>query len=169
MATENLILKTLRSRRSRRRFEGKDISLESIDTILDAARWAPSGLNNQPWRFLVIKDKDTRFQIAQLTKYSRIVQTCNTCILVFYHRPSGYNRDKDIMSIGASIQNILLASESMGIGAVWLGEILSRKDDVNRILEVSDDNELMAVIAMGYSDENPEKGRKELHELIIKK
>jgi len=169
MATENLILKTLCVRRSRRRFKDKEISLESVDTILEAARWAPSGLNNQPWRFIVIKEKDTRFQLAQLTKYSRIVQTCNTCILVFYHTPSGYNRDKDIMSIGASIQNILLASESMGIGAVWLGEILNRKDDVNRILEVADENELMAVIAMGYSDENPEKGRKELKELIIEK
>lgn len=169
MATENLILRTLRTRRSRRIFEDKDISLDSIDTILEAARWAPSGLNNQPWRFLVIKEKDTRFQLAQLTKYSRILQTCNTCILVFYHIPSGYNRDKDIMSIGASIQNILLASESMGIGVVWLGEILNRKDDVNRILDVADENELMAVIAMGYSKENPEKGRKELKELIIEK
>lgn len=168
MTSDNQILDTIRARRSRRRFIDKDISGETIDQLLEAARWAPSGLNNQPWRFLVIESQDTRYQLAQLTKYSRIVQSCNVCILVYYHIPSGYNRDKDIMSIGAAIQNILLAAESLNLGAVWLGEILNQKEEVNRVAGVDDQNELMAVISLGYSDETPEKGRKNLDELILK-
>lgn len=161
------VLMTIFNRRSRRRYTSTDISQNLIDILLDAAHWAPSGLNNQPWRFSIIKNENIRYKLSQLTKYSRIVQTCNTCIAVFYHLPSGYNRDKDIMSIGASIQNMLLAAETLKIGSVWLGEILN-KNDVNRILEIDDNHELMALIALGYSEETPEKNRKELKELTLK-
>ena len=71
------------------------------------------------------------------------------------------------MSIGACIQNILLAAESLGIGAVWLGEILNRRDDVNGILGIEDENELMAVIALGHSDEEPRSTRKETESLML--
>ena len=165
---DNPALMTIFNRRSRRRYSDKNIPEDSIATILEAARWAPSGLNNQPWRFVVIRNDDIKHNLSQLTKYSRILQTCNSCIAVFYNHPAGYNRDKDIMSIGAAIQNMLLAAEALKIGAVWLGEILNKKDDVNRVLEVSPENELMAIVALGYSEETPEKDRVEAGDLLLK-
>ena len=166
----NETIQSILERRSIRKFSNKDIAAPQIDAILEAARWAPSGLNNQPWKFVVIEDSETKNRLSDYTKYKTIIPESRICVAVFYHIPSGYNRDKDILSIGAAIENMLLCSHSLGIGAVWLGEILNRKEDVNNLLSVTSDNELMAVIALGYPDEKPQtKPRKDIDEIIIKK
>ena len=157
------------SRRSIRKYTDKPVDTGSIMQILKSAQWAPSGLNNQPWRFMVISDRDIKNKLSETTKYSRIVKECACCIAVFYHIPSGYNRDKDLMSIGAAVQNMLLSVHAMGLGAVWLGEILNQKDRAHAILGTDPDNELMAVIAVGHPDEKGRSNRKDLDTLIIKK
>jgi nitroreductase len=162
------LLTLIKSRRSIRRYKKENISSEIINNLLEAGRWAPSAKNNQPWRFLVIDNSEVKLKLSELTKYKRIVEESNACIAVFFNLTTAFQRDKDMMSIGACIQNILLAAESEGIGAVWLGEILSRKDDVNSLLGIDKENELAAVIALGYPDENPSKGRQELEDLIVK-
>jgi nitroreductase len=72
---------------------------------------------------------------------------------VFYNIPEGYNRDMDLLAFGACVQNMLLPAHSIGIGTVWLGEILNRKSEINTLLEITDNYELMAVIALGYPAE----------------
>lgn len=163
----NSIINQIHSRRSIRRFTDKPIQDENIMILLEAGIWAPSGLNNQPWMFSIIKDEMVKNDIAQYTKYSRIIRDAYCCIAVFYNRPVGYNRDKDIMSIGACIQNMLLAATSLGIGSVWLGEILAMKEDVRKTLGIGEEQELMAVVALGYPNEQPKSNRKPLQEFII--
>ena len=165
---DNPVLSAILKRRSIRKYKTRHISDASIDTILNAGRWAPSGLNNQPWRFIIIKDKTTKEKLAGCTEYSGIVLECDAAIGVFYSLADGYNRDKDAMGIGACIQNMLLAAESLGIGSVWLGEILNKKKQVNEILNAGDKNELMAVIALGYPDEKPESTRRSLDSMILR-
>ncbi len=164
----NIVLQSIRERRSIRKYTGENIPDSIIEQILDAGRWAPSGLNNQPWRFAVVRDRGVREKLSGLTHYSGIVMECDLCIAVFYNHEAGYDRDKDLMGIGACIQNMLLAAHSMGIGSVWLGEILKRKKEVNEILGIEDGDELMAVIACGYPAEKPEKARVPLSELVLK-
>jgi nitroreductase len=166
--TSNEILNAIKTRRSIRKYAKGDIPAGYIDDILEAGRWAPSGLNNQPWKFHLITDADIKKKMAGLTAYDRIVKQCNACIAVFYHLPDGYDRDKDAMAIGACVQNMLLAAASLGLGAVWLGEILKRKAEVNDLLGVDSSCELMAVIALGYPAESPRSSRKRLSSLIMK-
>ncbi len=78
----------------------------------------------------VIKDKGLKDEVAALTKYSKIVRSANTLIAVFLDHSSSYDRTKDAMAIGACIQNMLLTIHSLGLGAVWLGEILEKKEEV---------------------------------------
>jgi nitroreductase len=165
----NDILSAIKSRRSIRKYKSDDITAKTMDQILEAGRWAPSGLNNQPWKFCVIKDSNIKKNLATLTVYGRIVRQCNACIAVFYDLPRGYDRDKDVMAIGACVQNMLLASRSLGIGSVWLGEILNRKKEVNLLLGVGDKCELMAVIALGYPAESPKSSRRAMKSFILKK
>ncbi len=162
------LLSFMKSRRSIRKYKKEKIPTGIIDKLLEAGRWAPSGKNNQPWRFSVISNSEVKSQLSGLTKYRRIVEECDVCIAVFLSLTAAYHRDKDMMSMGACIQNILLAAESHGIGAVWLGEILSRKDEVNDLLGIDRDNELAAVIALGYPDEKPTKGRQDIETLMLK-
>ncbi len=147
------ILKAIKTRRSIRHYKALPIPDNIINDIIEAGIWAPSGLNNQPWRFILIRSHNKKEQLAQYTSYSRIIKESQVCICVYYHIPSGYNRDKDIMGIGACIQNMLLAVHAKGLGAVWLGQILNQKDKVSTLCELNNDYELMAVIALGYPNE----------------
>lgn len=158
----------IRTRRSIRKYEDKKVSKGEVRAILEAARWAPSGLNNQPWRVALAEDRDGIEELAGLTKYGSIVMSAPLLICVFLDLEASYDRDKDVMAIGAFIQNMLLAAHSSGLGAVWLGEILNRGDEVRRCLRVPERYELMAVVAVGYPAEKPPpKDRKPLPDLLL--
>jgi nitroreductase len=162
------ILDIIRSRRSIRKYDSRPVSDNLLEDVLEAGRWAPSGLNNQPWRFAVVKDHSTKDKISGLTHYSRIVRESAVLIAVFLDTPSGYHRLKDAQSIGACLQNMLLEAHSLGLGAVWLGEILKNAEQVREILGLTNDLELMAVVALGYPAESPRPTkRKELRDLIV--
>ena len=167
MKDPDSVMKVLLERRSVRKYTGDSVKEEDLRQILEAGRWAPSGLNNQPWRFMVIRDPEKRSRMAELTKYSRIVNECDLCIAVFLNEESGYNRDRDLMGIGACIQNMLLAVHSLGLGAVWLGQIINRKDELVSCLNSPPGNEPVAVIAIGVPGEKPEKSRKEIDDLML--
>jgi len=167
------ILDVILTRRSIREFESGPISEESLASILEAGRWAPSGLNNQPWRFVIIEDEQILYKLAYLTKYSSILLLAPLAIAVFLEKEASYSRDKDIMAIGACIQNMLLQVEALGLGACWMGEILNKSSDVEALLNVPRSYELMAVLAVGHPkegwDNEVKSDRKDLKELIYGK
>ena len=168
MSHSGSCLDIIRTRRSIRKFANEDIDDATIEKIIEMGTWAPSGLNNQPWRFVVVKDRSIKDELAKLTKYSRIIQGAPVCIAVFLDNASSYNRVKDVQAIGACLQNMLLAIHAMGLGGVWLGEILNRREEVERLLGVPKDCELMAVIAFGKPAQKPREGqRKPLQEVIL--
>ena len=150
----------IKTRRSIRKFKDKPVSDEVINKIIEAGMWAPSGMNNQPWKFAVIKDSSLKNKISKLTHYSKIILSADALIAVFLDHSVSYDRTKDVQAIGACIQNMLLFIHSMGLGAVWLGEILKNKDKILELLKGSKDLELMAVIALGHPAEKGGKGNR---------
>lgn len=162
------MLELIRERRSVRRFTSRDVPEEIVEKIVEAGRWAPSGKNNQPWKFAIIRDKEIKELIARQTIYSRSIREAPVLILVFLDNSLSYDRTKDVQAIGACIQNMLLAIHSLGLGGVWLGEILKNKEKVREIVEAPSSYELMAVIAFGYPAEALGEGeRKSLSELVF--
>jgi len=158
----------IRNRRSIRQFSSETVDDETVNEIIEMGTWAPSGLNNQPWKFVVVRDFETRKHLSGHTRYSRVVQNAPVCIAVFLDNNKGYDRVKDIQAIGACIQNMLLTIHHMGLGAVWLGEILKNRQAVEKLLGVPDGCELMAVVALGRPAETRGAGaRKPLSEVII--
>ncbi len=154
------IFKLISTRRSVRKFSDEPVSDEMIDKIIESGTWAPSGMNNQPWKFAVIKDVGLKEKISNLTHYSKIILSAHALITVFLDKSSSYDRTKDVQAIGACIQNMLLTIHSMGLGAVWLGEILKSKDKVLELVGGPQDLELMVVIALGYPAGKGGKGNR---------
>ncbi len=162
------LMEIIKSRRSVREFENKNVDDNVIEEILTAGQWAPSGLNNQPWKFCIIKNEEKKNALSQCTKYNNIVLKANFLIAVFYDLNKGYDRTKDVLAIGACIQNMLLYIHQIGLGACWLGEILNKKEQVNNILGVHSNCELMAVIAVGYPTKKKRQStRHKLKELLL--
>jgi nitroreductase len=162
------MLDLIKSRRSIRKFIKQDIPDELIRDIIDAGRWAPSGLNNQPWKFVIVRSQEMKAALAAQTRYGRIIRDAPLCIAVFFDAETSYDRTKDIQAIGACIQNMLLAVHALGLGGVWLGEILKNAEKVREILDAPQNVELMAVIAIGYSAEKAvNSDRKDYNEVVL--
>lgn len=166
---EPMVDKTIKQRRSIRTFSAAQIDDQAIDEILEAARWAPSGLNNQPWRFAVITDAGIRKELSVLTKYGAIIRSAYAVIAVFMDTAAGYDRTKDLQAIGACIENMLLEITALGLGGVWLGEILKSSAEVKQLTHAPDSYEFMAAIALGRPDGAPPKAprRKPISELVF--
>jgi nitroreductase len=157
------------TRRSVRQFTDESLARDELIEIIKAGTWAPSGLNNQPWRFVIINDRDTLERLAKLTKYQKIIRDAPSCIAVFVDKDVMYNQVKDHQAMGACIQNMLLAAHALGLGAVWLGEILNKADKVSSLLELPGNLDLMAVVAIGHPTPIERRSRrKEISDVIIK-
>ncbi len=164
---ENPVLEAIYSRRSIREFLDRPVPQEMILEIIRAGTWAPSGLNNQPWRFAIVTDPDTKSRFEPLTKYSRIIRSARALIPVFVDKEAMYHPTKDYQAIGACLQNMLLAAHSMGLGAVWLGEIIKSDGAIRELLGLEDGLELMAVVALGFPARNDQKSRRNPLESVI--
>ena len=162
------ILQAIHERRSIRQFVDTPVSRDLIMTALEAASWAPSGLNNQPWRFAIIWDKPSQEALAALTRYSHILKSASVLIAVFLDNEASYDYTKDCQAVGACLQNLLLSLHSLDLGAVWSGEILKNKERVIEILKLPERLELMAIVAVGHpAHRNQSSRRRPLDELIV--
>lgn len=161
-------LEAIYTRRSVRDFTSEPISRDKLTEIIKAGSWAPSGLNNQPWRFVVVCNREKKNEMGRLTKYRRIVEAAPACIAVFVDREAMYNEVKDYQSVGACLQNMLLAAHALGLGAVWLGEILNRGTEVRDLLAVGERYDLMAVVAVGHPvGQVRQSQRHDVNELLL--
>jgi nitroreductase len=163
------ILAAIKQRRSIREFTDQAVDPAVLREIVRAGIWAPSGLNNQPWRFVIVTAAAIRARLSEQTHYGHILLAAPALIAVFLDREAMYDDLKDAQSAGACIQNMLLAAEALGLGGVWLGEILKNRKEVGRILGMSKNLELMAVIALGHPNRRDQQSRrKSLAEFIVK-
>ena len=144
------VFKAIKTRRSVRDFTEKQVPDSAVEEILDAGRWAPSGLNNQPWKFSVVRDSAIKDRLASCTIDGKIVKKAQVVVAVFLDSDRVYERTKDVQSIGACIQNMLLAIHNLKFGGVWLGEILNKRKQAESILNAPAGCELMALLAIGF-------------------
>jgi len=166
----NPILEAIYSRRSIREFTEQPVEPSILDEIVQAGIWAPSGLNNQPWRFVIVQERQMVESLAELTHYSNVVRAAQALIAVYLDTSAMYDEVKDHQAVGACIQNMLLATEALGLGGVWLGQILKNKEQVNSLFGLQAELDLMAVLAIGHPSHKDQKStRKDLSDFIIKK
>jgi len=160
-------IECLKSRRSVRKFKKQKIPREMILEILECGRWAPSGVNHQPWKIYVVENPEFKENLAKCSKYSSIINNCSTVFLIYLDKSIKYNYTKQVQSIGAIFENILLSIHALGLGGVWIGEIINQKDEVDKLLDINDPKfEFMGAIAFGYPEKLGESSRKSLESFV---
>ncbi len=174
------VLQAIQNRRSIRRFKPDALSRETIAAILDAARLAPSGKNNQPWRFVVVQNDEREKMYACLeaglknafingrstgsAEYSfRIMREAPATVFIFNPRDTApWNeqtildrvlRIVDTQSVGGAIENMLLRAQELSVGSLWICDIFSAYEELCAWL--GRDMLLVAAVALGYADEAP--------------
>ena len=165
---DSTIIKAIYERRSVRHFVDAQVSRDLVMAALKAASWAPSGLNNQPWRFAIIWERESKEALATLTRYSATLKSAAVLIAVFLDKEASYDYTKDCQAVGACLQNLLLSLHSLDLGAVWIGEILKNRDRVIEILKLPERIDLMAIVAVGHpAHHNQKSHRRPIEEMML--
>ena len=160
-------LECLKTRRSIRKFTDEPVSKDIIVEILQCARWAPSGMNHQPWRVLAITNSDTKSALATCTHDSTIITSAPCVLAIFLDTSTEYNYVKNVQSIGAFFENLLLAIHASGLGGVWLGQIYNQKEQVHEVLGITDAHwEFMGAIAFGVPSETGKSERMPVEDFV---
>ena len=165
---EKDMFSVIHSRKSVRNYTGKAVSKADLDKILRAAMAAPSAVNMQPWSFIVVTERKKIEELADGLKYAKMLTKAGTAIIVCASPLEAANESKDFAIIDASLagQNILLAVEAMGLGAVWTAAYPDpvRVKHVRKVLNIPPDIIPLAVMPIGYptgEDKPKDKHKKE--------
>jgi nitroreductase len=108
-------------RRSIRRFTTQDVGQDLIKKILAAGMAAPSAGNEQPWQFIVIKNKETLKKVGECSPFARSVGDAPAGIIVCGDLSLEKHPGFWVQDCSAAVQNMLLEAVSLGLGSVWLG------------------------------------------------
>lgn len=151
------------SRKSVRGFTDEPVSKEDLQQILHAAFAAPSARNMQPWEFVVVDQPDLLKQMGEELPNARMLATAQAAIVVCGDPSKTYDGKLSnpfwVMDCSAAAENILLAVESLGLGAVWTASYPyeERMEVVHRVLKVPAAVLPLCVIPIGHpaNDETP--------------
>ncbi len=186
------VSEAIKKRRSIRKFKPDPIPEEKISLLLESARLAPSGTNTQPWRFIIVKDNDTKNKLQGAAHNQRhiksapVIIVCCADLKAFKEFPERVDEliksgalpertrevfipylkkgmdtvTKDALMVAAAanvsiaVEHIVLQAVEIGLGTCWVRWY--EDDKVKEILNIPEHVEVMALLPVGVSDEDPE-------------
>ena len=129
------VMENILNRKSVRKYTKEEVKKEQLEMLVRAGMAAPSARNSQPWLFFVIDDRTILDNLAKQLPNAKMLLNAKAAIVVcgnLQKALEGDGREFWVQDCSAATQNILLAAESMGLGAVWTGAY-PRKETVNII------------------------------------
>lgn len=181
------LMEAIKGRRSIRRYTSKPVDDKTLNTILEAARQAPSWANTQCWRFVVVRDRQLRNRLADTgidvatgkpnrgTEAMRVtpiaIVACAEMRKAGYYikepkKPVTDKGDWYMYDVALAMQNLTLAAHALGLGTVHIGAFDAIK--VAEILGVPEGYAAVAMTPLGYPDEEPNpRPRKEMAEIVF--
>jgi nitroreductase len=179
------VFEAIKTRRSIRKYKADPIDDATLETILEAARWAPSWSNTQCWRFVVVKDSDIKNKLADVM-IGLTSETPNPAEKAVREAPvvivacakmgrSGYSKQRPepetdkgdwfMFDVALAMENISLAAHALGLGTVQIGAF--HAEEATEILEIPEGYRIVAMTPLGYPDEEGHMvKRKELTDIV---
>jgi len=158
-------IQALMTRKSVRKYADREIGNQELLTILKAGMSGPSSVNSRDWTFIVVRDRKTLNQMADINgRPAEPLRAANVGILVCGDLERAFTKARDYWIIDVSIaaQNMILAAHALGIGSVWLGTY-PQMDRVTKQAALFGLPETViphSIIAFGYPDEREEEAPK---------
>ncbi len=178
------VLEAIKTRRSIRKYKADPVDDKTLETLLEAARQAPSWANTQCWRFIVVRDNDTKLKIAETIAANptlgsnpsiNAIKAAPVVIVAcaekgvsggFHGKQSTNKGDWYMFDVALAMENLVLAATSMGLGTVHVGLFDAQK--VEAVLGVPDKFCVVEMTPIGYPEYQPNpRPRKELAEIVF--
>ena len=155
-------LRAIMTRSSVREYTDAPVSADTVDILLRAAMAAPSAMNKQPWHFVVVTNRAKLTQLGDsLPNAKRMLDQAPVAIVVCGNPDrfiEGEGREYWTQDCSAATENLLVAANAMGLGAVWCGiyPIAARVQAAREVLGMSQNNLIpMCVIPVGHPAGEP--------------
>ena len=168
---------TIENRRSIRKFKDTYVPKELIEELIECARLAPSAKNRQPWKFVIVTgtikneiadimlEKENNSKISLERKIykanssvkvtAKVMKEAPVLILVFKEYEDNWIIG-DSLSIGGAIEHICLRATDLGLGSLWIRDIVYTQKEIAKLVG-HEDMELISAISIGYPNENPKQ------------
>ncbi|MDD5530302.1 MAG: nitroreductase family protein [bacterium] len=154
----------IKTRRSVRAYLDKPVEDKLIEEIVEAARLAPSACNSQPWRFVVVTDKDIKNRITEKVlngiflpnTWAKtapvIIAVCAELSFVPHTAASNLKRTKlHLLDIGIAIEQLVLKATELGLGTCIIGWFNGKT--LRKLLNIPNSIQTIALITLGYPEE----------------
>ncbi len=173
------VLEAIKTRRSIRKYKPVPLNDERLQTVLEAARWAPSWTNTQCWEFIVVKNTETKKKLAETLLMERnpateavknapiVIVACARLGLSGFYRgePLTDKGEFFMFDVALALQNLALAAHELGLGTVHVGAFDAKK--AAEILNVPTRVCVVELMPLGYPLEVPKAPqRKELKDFL---
>jgi len=154
------VFEAIKGRRSIRAYTNREVTEENVKKLIDAARWAPSAGNVQPWEFIIVRKPETKHRLATAALNQTFIEEAPVVIVVCADEARSAraygSRGSTLYCIqdtAAAIQNIHLTAYSLGLGTCWVGAF--RETLVRETLNLPPHLRPVAIIPVGYPAEKP--------------
>ena len=173
------VMEAILSRRSIRKYKPDAVSDKDLETVLEAARWAPSWANTQCWRFIVVRDKETKAALAATLSRGNPAADAlaNAPVVIvacakrgesgFYKGAATTDKgDWYMFDVALAMANITLAAHALGLGTVHVG--LFNAKEAEEVLAIPEEASVVSMTPLGYPAE-PSRAprRREFHEIVF--
>jgi len=162
------VLATISQRRSVRAYKAVEVEEEKLKKILEAARLSPSASNRQDWKFIGIRNKETKKKLAKAAFGQSFIGEAPTVIAACATEPMGVmacGQPTYTVDVSIACAFMILQAYELGLGTCWIGAF--QEDEVKKILEIPKSVRVVAMIPLGYPDEDPsQRSRKGLDQII---
>lgn len=166
------VLEAIKTRRSVRAFTNQPVSDEKVKQLLDAARWAPSAGNIQPWEFIVVRNPEIKRGLATAALNQTFIEEAPVVIVVCANQlrsGQGYgSRGVNLYCLqdtAAATENMLLTACTLGLATCWVGAF--NEEEARNVLKVPNSVRPVAIIPVGYPGVKPEAPeRRPLTEIV---
>jgi nitroreductase len=166
------VLEAVKGRRSIRAYKSDNVSSEIVEKLVEAALWAPSAGNIQPWEFIIVRKPEIKRKLVEAALDQTFIEEAPVVIVVCANEvrsSQGYGiRGKTLYCLqdtAAAIQNIHLTAHSVGLGTCWIGAF--KEEEARQILNIPKGVRPIAIIPIGYAAESPApRNRRPLNQIV---
>ena len=149
-------MEVVRTRRSIRKYMPEEVSDDKLANILEAARLAPSGANRQSWKFIVIREKDTKMKVAEACGKQLWMGDAAAIIVGCWLSMPGVDNTPLVRDVTIAMEHIVLAAVNEGLGTCWIGASnVERARALRPLLRIPPEVGINALVTIGYPAEPP--------------
>lgn len=165
-------LDVIKRRRCIRKYKDAPVQNEKLLDVLEAARWAPSGFNSQPWRFVVVQNRETLEKIREAVNRAIVDMKLENahpfpevpCAIIACADPRVSLVCE--METAMAVQNMLLTATSHGLGSCVMLSVKLAEKSVRKLLDIPDKLRVVCAVTVGHADETPAVKKKSLDEIV---